>query len=51
MEKVWYKVQPKSSADSTSPVDVYIFNEIGVWGVGAQDFIKEIKEYTKFYKV
>ena len=42
MKESWYNIQSQASAES---VDVYLFNEIGMWGVTAQDFIKDIKEY------
>ena len=44
MTKNWYNISGKS-ADSI--VDVYIFDEIGSYGVNAQSFIEEIKSYTK----
>jgi ATP-dependent Clp endopeptidase proteolytic subunit ClpP len=41
MQKEWYKIK-----NSTSEVsDVYLFNDIGTFGVTAQSFIDEIKEY------
>ena len=42
MKNNWYNVQAQSSLG----VDVYIFDEIGLWGVNAKDFISEIKEHT-----
>ena len=42
MKETWYNIQSKASTES---VDVYLFNEIGTWGVTAQDFINDIKEY------
>ena len=42
MKETWYNIQSKASTES---VDVYLFNEIGMWGVTAQDFINDIKEY------
>lgn len=44
MKETWYNIQSKASADS---VDVYLFNEIGAWGVTAQDFINDIKGYKE----
>tara|TARA_Y100000592_G_scaffold24224_1_gene37832 strand:+ start:241 stop:1245 length:1005 start_codon:yes stop_codon:yes gene_type:complete len=43
MEK-WYNI---NNMASTSIVDVYIFDEIGSYGVNAQSFIEEIKAYRK----
>jgi len=41
MNKKWYEI-----INSTSKmVDVYIFNDIGTFGVSAQSFVEEIKEY------
>ena len=40
MNKNWYNIQNK--ADKTA--DVYIFDEIGMWGVTAKDFISDIKD-------
>tara|TARA_R110002074_G_scaffold67293_5_gene158495 strand:+ start:1276 stop:2322 length:1047 start_codon:yes stop_codon:yes gene_type:complete len=42
MKETWYNIQSKAPTES---VDVYLFNEIGMWGVTAQDFINDIKEY------
>ena len=44
MKESWYKIQSKASAEM---VDVYLFNEIGMWGVTAQDFINDIKEHKE----
>jgi ATP-dependent Clp endopeptidase proteolytic subunit ClpP len=41
MQKEWYKI--KNNASETS--DVYLFNDIGTFGITAQSFIDEIKEY------
>jgi ATP-dependent Clp endopeptidase proteolytic subunit ClpP len=40
MNEKWYNIQNKVD-DST---DVYIFNEIGTYGITAQDFISDIKD-------
>ena len=40
MEKKWYEIN--NSAEVT---DVYLFNDIGTFGVSAQSFVEEIKEY------
>ena len=40
MKNNWYNIENK--ADKSA--DVYIFNEIGDYGVTAQDFISEIKD-------
>jgi ATP-dependent Clp endopeptidase proteolytic subunit ClpP len=42
MEKKWYNISGKAS---TGIVDVYIFDEIGAYGLNAQSFIEEIKAY------
>jgi len=42
MNKNWYNINSKTSSDI---VDVYIFDEIGTFGVNAQGFIDEIKAY------
>ena len=41
MRKEWYKIQNNSSEIA----DVYLFNDIGTFGITAQNFIDEIKEY------
>ena len=41
MQKEWYKIKNKSS----EVADVYLFNDIGTFGITAQNFIDEIKEY------
>ena len=41
MRKEWYKI--KNNASEVS--DVYLFNNIGTFGITAQSFIDEIKEY------
>ena len=40
MKGQWYNIQNKASETA----DIYIFDEIGMYGVTAQDFIGEIKE-------
>ena len=42
MNKNWYNIQGKAT---DSVVDIYLFDEIGAYGITAQDFINEIKEY------
>lgn len=42
MKENWYNIKSK---ESTKVVDVYIFDEIGSFGMNAQSFIEEIKEY------
>ena len=42
MKENWYNVQSKASGDI---VDVYIFDEIGTFGMNAQSFIDEIKAF------
>ena len=42
MKKNWYDIQSKASNDI---VDIYIFDEIGAFGMNAQSFIDEIKPY------
>jgi len=41
MQKEWYKITNKAS----DIADVYLFNDIGTFGITAQSFIDEIKEY------
>ena len=41
MQKEWYKITNNASEIS----DVYLFNDIGTFGITAQSFIDEIKEY------
>tara|TARA_R110000764_G_scaffold129866_2_gene217615 strand:+ start:1133 stop:2128 length:996 start_codon:yes stop_codon:yes gene_type:complete len=41
MQKEWYNIKNKSS----EVADVYLFNDIGTFGITAQNFIDEIKEY------
>ena len=40
MNEKWYNIQNKAG----SATDVYIFDEIGMWGVTAQNFISDIKD-------
>ena len=40
MDRKWYEIN--NSVDVT---DVYLFNDIGTFGVSAQSFVEEIKEY------
>jgi ATP-dependent Clp endopeptidase proteolytic subunit ClpP len=42
MKENWYNIQSKVSSDI---VDVYIFDEIGTFGINAQSFIDEIKAF------
>ena len=42
MNNKWYNIQGKAS---DAVAEVYIFNEIGAYGITAQDFIFEMKEY------
>ena len=42
MKENWYDIQSKASKDI---VDVYIFDEIGTFGINAQNFIDEIKGF------
>ena len=41
MQKEWYKITNKAS----DIADVYLFNDIGTFGITAQSFIDEVKEY------
>jgi len=41
MDRQWYNIQGKTSGI----VDVYIFDEIGAYGVNAQSFLEEIKSH------
>ncbi len=38
-KKSWYEIIAKSDE-----ADIYIYEEIGLWGIGAKDFITELKE-------
>ena len=42
MKKNWYDIQSKASNEV---LDVYIFDEIGTFGINAQNFIDEIKGF------
>ena len=42
MNKNWYNIQGKAT---DSVVDIYLFDEIGAYGITAQDFINEIKDF------
>ena len=42
MNNKWYNIQGKAT---DAVAEVYIFNEIGAYGITAQDFISEMKEY------
>ena len=42
MNKNWYSINGEASAKAA---DVYIFDEIGAFGINAQSFISEIKDY------
>jgi len=42
MNKNWYNIKAEASSKSA---DVYIFDEIGTFGLTAQSFIEEIKSY------
>ena len=41
--RAWYEIRGKKGADEA---DVYIYDEIGFWGITAQDFVNELKEIT-----
>ena len=41
MTKNWYNINSKAS----EVVDIYIFDEIGAFGINAQDFIEELKAF------
>jgi ATP-dependent protease ClpP protease subunit len=36
----WYRIEAKAGSDTT---EVYVYDEIGYWGVTAQDFVDELK--------
>ena len=42
MNRKWYEIN--NSVDVT---DVYLFNDIGTFGISAQSFVEEIKEYEE----
>ena len=44
MNEKWYNINGKSTEGI---VDIYIFDEIGSYGVNAQSFIEEVKAYKK----
>lgn len=44
MKNTWYNIQSQASANF---VDVYLFDEIGLYGVTAQSFINDIKDYKE----
>jgi len=37
-DRSWYRIQAKG----TSEADVYIYDEIGLWGIKAEEFVKDI---------
>jgi ATP-dependent protease ClpP protease subunit len=39
--KSWFKFENKKGSDKT---DIYIYDEIGFWGVTAQDFVDQLRE-------
>lgn len=39
----WYRIENKADADEA---EVYIYNEIGYWGVTAADFIDDLNEHA-----
>lgn len=39
--KTWYKIE--CSADNATPADVYLYDDIGGWGVSARDFLAAVK--------
>ena len=41
MKRKWYEINNSAS----EVVDIYLFNDIGTFGVSAQSFVDEIKEY------
>ena len=42
MDRNWFDIKAESSTDA---VDVYIFDEVGTFGINAKSFIEEIKAY------
>jgi len=46
MAKSWYAISNKDSEDGKA--EVFIYDEIGGWGVWASEFIKEIKQLGDF---
>lgn len=44
--KSWFEIQnrvPDNKAESNSAVEIYLYNDIGFWGVTALDFVREVK--------
>ena len=39
----WYSIEAKSNENE---VDIFIYDDIGLWGITAQDFIKELNNIT-----
>lgn len=39
----WYRIQAKTDADQPKSIEVLIYDEIGLWGISAAQFIDELK--------
>ena len=44
MNEKWYNIQNKAGETA----DIYIFDEIGTYGVTAQEFITDIKGFKRY---
>jgi ATP-dependent Clp endopeptidase proteolytic subunit ClpP len=42
----WYKIKAAAKASEPDAVDVLIYDEISMWGVSAQDFVKDLQGVT-----
>jgi ATP-dependent Clp protease protease subunit len=40
MKKTWYSIK---AAEGDKPVEIFIYDEIGLWGISAESFLREFK--------
>lgn len=40
--RTWYSIKAKSE-EADTPIEVFIYDEIGLWGVSAADFVRDLK--------
>lgn len=40
--RTWYSIKAKSE-EADTPIEVFIYDEIGLWGVSAADFVRNLK--------
>lgn len=41
----WYAIQPSENSEASGGVEISIYDEIGMGGVSAKDFLAEVKKY------